>query len=160
MQWVCGSGPTHIRGLSPVPSARWSSLAGGAAVIQAVSGRHKYQVKPPDSYFTADDGRTWFAGSSTSYPPFDHDGHTAVRAYVFQCGGKQFVGYMERYSSKAKASLDAGGQLSPWMARFGRELKRPGDPGWTPVKDEATESRIANIKCPDGGSGVPDEIEP
>ena len=130
-----------------------------AAVIQAVGNRHGFQTKPPASYFTADNGQTWFADSSANNPPFDHKGQPAVRAYVFQCGGKQFVGYMERFGAKAKATLDTGVQLSPWMARFGRELKRPDDADWTPVKDEATESRICNIKCPDG-VGMPEEIEP
>src|SRR4051812_26868582 len=51
--------------------------------------------------FTTDDGRTLFEAPADSLPPFDHDGKPAARAHVYRCGGKEFVGYLERYTPEA-----------------------------------------------------------
>ena len=136
-------------------------LAGGAAVIQAVAGRRGYPNKPPDSYFTADDGRTWFLAPSTSYPPFDHTGQVAVHAYVFQSPhGKKFVGYLERFAADVRPKLDATHPPTPYQSRFGREIKRPGEATWTRTGDMATENRIENVASPDGDNATLEEVEP
>src|SRR5580658_3503052 len=70
-------------------------LAIGMIVMQVMAGRHRYPDGPPQSYFTDDDGKTFFAAPSTNVPPFDHDGQQAVSAYVFHCGGQKLVGFME-----------------------------------------------------------------
>jgi hypothetical protein len=61
------------------------------------------------SYFTDDDGASWYADSGHLVPPFDHNGKTAVFAQVFSYanGTKQFCAYMTRYSASAKRTLDA-----------------------------------------------------
>lgn len=63
---------------------------------------------PTKAYFSVDDGKTWFIDDINKYPPFDHDGKTAVRARVFSAdGGKStFCGYLERYTPEAKAKLE------------------------------------------------------
>jgi hypothetical protein len=143
------------------------SIAGGVftalcisvIVIEIFASRQSHSTKPPDYYFTVDDGQTWFVESSEKYPPFDYKGGQAVRAYVFQCSsGKKFVGFLERYSASTKKDLDAGKPLDTGMIRFGRELKRPGDAKWTKTGDMATETKIQNVTCPDGGQII--EVEP
>lgn len=47
-------------------------------------------------YFSTNDGKTWFANPAMNQPPFDYDGATAVRCYVFRVGDSaSFVGYLE-----------------------------------------------------------------
>ena len=135
-------------------------FVGGAAVVQMVKSRRGYPSGPPDSYFTTDDGKTWFAAPSDNYPPFDHNGSPAVRAYVFECGGKKFVGFLERFAPDVRTKLDAAHPPTAAAVRTGREIKRPGDAKWTRTGDMATENKIENVSCPDGSGGTPDEVEP
>ena len=61
------------------------------------------------SFYTVDDGKTWFEDQATKNPPFDYKGSPAYRAYVFKCGdsGKPFVAYMERFTPDALKKLEA-----------------------------------------------------
>src|SRR5438270_819832 len=70
-------------------------------VVQVLANRRGPVTKMPDSFFTVDDGKTWFAASTSNVPPFDYNGKQAVRAYVFQCNGKKFVGFIERFTPEA-----------------------------------------------------------
>lgn len=56
-------------------------------------------VMPTQSFFTSDDGKTFYREDATLVPPYNVDGKIAVRANVYRCPvcGKQFVGTMERY---------------------------------------------------------------
>jgi hypothetical protein len=118
-------------------------------VVEWRSNTQKFPSGPPDYYFTVDDGKTYFAASSNNYPPFDYNGQTAVSAYVFECNGKRFVGYLERYTPEAHALMVAG-KGTDETRRFGREVKRPGDKTWVPSTDRAAENRIENVSSPDG----------
>src|SRR5271165_3819230 len=55
------------------------------------------------AWYTDDDGKTWYSGDKSRNPPFDHNGKTAVRAFVFKCDAdnREFVGYLERYTPQA-----------------------------------------------------------
>lgn len=153
-EWANG----HPKTVSIVVGACALACVGGI-VAEVMGNRHRYPTEPPDSYFSVNDGKTYFVASSANYPPFDHDGQQAVHAYVFQCDGKKFVGFLERFTPDAKKKLAAGAPLSAEMMRFGREIKRPGDAKWTRTGDMATETKIENVTCPDG-NGTPEEIEP
>jgi len=135
------------------------ALAIGFIVVQVMAGRHKYPEGPPDSYFTDDDGKTFFAASSTNIPPFDHNGQQAVSAYVFQCDGQKFVGYMERFTPQFHDFVVAHGR-TPEANRFGRELKRPGDAKWLQSGDLEKEGELEDIHCPNGGTDTPEAVEP
>lgn len=128
-------------------------------VAEVRAGRHRYPSAAPDFYFTVDDGKTFFAASSDNIPPFDYDGQQAVLADVFQCGGKRFVGYMERFTPKYHDAVVAHG-LTPEAMRFGRELKKPGDAKWIPSGDLRAETKFTEVRCPDGGPGIPEAVEP
>lgn len=135
------------------------AMAIGLIVAQVLAGRHHYPSGPPSDYFTVDDGKTYFIAGDDNVPPFDHDGQQAVRAYVFQCGGKQFVGYLERFTPKYHDAVVAHG-VTPEAVRFGREIKHPGETTWHAVTNLATETKLTDIHCPDGGTDIPEAIEP
>src|SRR5688572_22780383 len=50
------------------------------------------------TYYSTDDGQSWFVEDRAKIPPFEHQVKPAYRAYVFKCGanGKPFVAYLER----------------------------------------------------------------
>jgi hypothetical protein len=133
-------------------------VAVGAIVAQVLANRKTYPSASPDSFFTVDDGKSFFVASSDNIPPFDYKGKPAVHAYVFQSGGKKFVGYMERYTPEARQTILAG-KRSPQIERFGRELKKPGVGEWVKSGDLMVESKISDVRSPDG-HGVPEAIEP
>jgi len=117
------------------------------------------------SYYTIDDGRTWFEDNSDKLVPFDKDGKEAVRAHLFKCGenGEKFVGYLEKLDPRIKARLDEfnanpnnRGRVMPGQAEAeegGRLVKRPGDPKWMPDNNPAA-ARITTIRCKDGSYAI------
>ena len=118
------------------------------------------------AYFSTDDGQTWFVDSADKLPPFQHDGKEAFRAYVFECGGKEFVNHLERYTPEAKKTMEAAleaersGKAPPsagaiqQAASAGRQLKKPGAKEWVAAGNFAKTGPILNVKCPDGGGEV------
>jgi len=112
----------------------------------------------PQAYFTADDGKTWFAASLAHVPPFEHEGREAVRAFVFACDGgrTRFVAYLQKYTPEARAALErataslADLRLAQDLAGMGGEqLKRPGDTEWIAAGDERADA-IRKPRCPHG----------
>src|SRR3954471_9854250 len=131
-------------------------LAIGYVVVQVMASRKKFPDSSPDSYFSIDDGKTFFTANSDNVPPFEYNGKQAVHACVFQANGQRFVGYLERYTPEARAAILAG-KRTPQIERFGRELKRPGDPIWVKSGDLATEPKITqNIHAPGGTTAEPE----
>jgi hypothetical protein len=112
------------------------------------------------SYYTIDDGKTYFADTADKLAPYDKDGKEAVRAHVFQCGsGEPFVGYLEKLDPRVKDKLDAffadpknKGKMMPGQIEAeesGRMVKRPGDAKWVPEMSPAA-PRVTTVKCRDG----------
>lgn len=105
------------------------------------------------AYYTTDDGATTFSDDFFKAYPFDHDGKPAYRAYMFQrSSGKQFVGYLERYTPDGVLELQAllakGGdrellrsQIQSIRARAA-EVKSAGDPTaqWYPTGSARAEA--------------------
>jgi hypothetical protein len=79
-----------------------------AAAILIYSQMPAHRIKGDKTYFTDDDGQTWFLDSVFMTPPYDHDGKTAVRAmiYSYDHGNKTFCAYLFRYTTSAKKRLD------------------------------------------------------
>jgi hypothetical protein len=134
-------------------------LAIGILVVEVMAGRHHYPAASPDSWFTVDDGKTYFAASSDNIAPFDYNGQQAVHAYVYRCGNQTFVGYMDRFTPRYHDMVVAHG-LTPEAERWGRELKRPGESKWVQSGDLNLEAQYYNVKCPDGSNQEPEAIEP
>lgn len=123
------------------------------------------------AFYTVDDGATYFPDDAKKIAPFDHEGKEAVKARVYKCAdGKEFVGYLERYTPDAKKKLEElraitstkdadkqaaarkGVQLQglAMAAQMGVEVKKPGDANWVPMMDFPNSSRITQIGCPSG----------
>jgi hypothetical protein len=122
------------------------------------------------AFFTVDDGKTWFAGDIHTLPPFDHDGKQAVRAYVYECDGQRFAGFLERYTEagkKAKQQVtDAtktgrpDGRLVAVSQGSGREIKRPGDKNWTVGTDQQAVESITDVRCPRDSTRAAQLVQP
>ena len=132
----------------------------GGIVVEVLGNRRSINTTVPDDYFSIDDGSTYFRASGTNIAPFDYEGHVAVKAYVFECAGHKFVGYLERYKPDARKIVLAGGRIPPSVEINGREIKRPGESTWTSSSDFKAMAKVINVKCPDGSSDAPDPIEP
>lgn len=120
------------------------------------------------SYYTVDDGKTFFVDDSNKIPPFKHEGRDAVRAHVFRCGsGDPFVGYLEMYTPQDKKMMeDAMAGKAPPQAYSGYSgqamVKRPGTgpQGWVALMPGTTQfyAQVVQVTCPDGG--VPERVYP
>jgi hypothetical protein len=113
------------------------------------------------AFYTVDDGATYYPDDINKIPPYDNNGHEAVRAYVYRCGnGKPFVAYLEAFTPDAKKAIEASGsgpafggaELAGDMGSSrGRLLKPPltGDKGWVRQGDPGF-SEVSEIHCPAG----------
>jgi hypothetical protein len=119
------------------------------------------------AFYSDDDGQTYFVDEVDKLVPFDHNGKQAYRAYVFKCSsGKQFVGYVSRFSDSARAKLQElksqpYNQVAQQIAdaeSAGTEFKKPGDSTWY-SQTSAGATGILVPKSPDGsavlGSAMP-----
>ena len=126
-------------------------------VIQVRANRHVYPTKLPDAFFSVDDGKTFFTAGMENIAPFDYGGREAVHAYVFECNGNRFVGYLERYTPEVRKAM-LGGKHTAEMEMYGRELKKPGSTTWVKSGDITVEAKITDVHCPDGRRAEP--VEP
>lgn len=122
-----------------------------------------------EAYYTIDDGATWFPDDANKPTPFQHDGKEAVRAYVYECKGKEFVNHLERFTPERRKVAEAAAEAektgkppppAPAAAgntvMWGQEIKKPGDKAWTPAGNLAKAGPMAQPKCPEGtGEVVP-----
>jgi len=119
------------------------------------------------TYYTIDDGATYFADDGALFPPFDHDGSQAVRCYVFKCASSgEFVGYLEKFSPEMKETLDRPSDPThptagpPVNYAAGILVKRPGDKNWVPEASSKGEAIAHNVKCPNGSNDQPVPVTP
>ena len=120
---------------------------------------------PDKAFYSDDDGQTYFVDDLWKVPPFDHNGKTAVRAYVFSYDGgkKQFVAYLMKYDDEMKnrfeqelAATRQSGETVGAIVDNGPpiilhiSIKRPGlGHSWSGMNsDEATKAKQA--LSPDG----------
>jgi hypothetical protein len=117
------------------------------------------------SYYTIDDGQTYFADDGALMPPFDHDGSPAVRCYVYRSKGTLFVGFLEKYADDllqtANAPFDPSkrGLVGRTDFKDGTLVKRPGDKEWV-KKYSARGEQIQLVKSPDGSDAQPEPVNP
>ena len=106
---------------------------------------------PTHAYYSDDDGQTYFTDSVYKFPPFDHDGKTAVEVVLAESGTHRFIGYLMRFTPEARKQLqqkydDAvksglpvqrtvlDFMSSPPISLEGMEVKLPGDGHeWVPA---------------------------
>jgi len=142
----------------------------GAAVAIYVQARDFGPAGPGKAFYTTDDGTSLFVDSVMKLPPFDKDGKRAVRAHVFECGGKRVVGYLSCYRPEALQALadakaaKAAGKPPPnpqalaAVGTVGLLVKKPGNYPWVSQADAALATAVRVFRCPDGST--PEELEP
>lgn len=147
------------------------TIAATVAAIILVAGWILWQngtlasISPSDdgagkTFFTDDDGATWFVDSAGKVPPFNHNGKEAVACFVYKNGdkGKPWVSSLLRYTPEGKKSREArvsakweGGprMIEPLLS--GVEVKKPGtgNTGWVKLDDPRAPA-IQEPRSPDG----------
>ncbi len=134
-------------------------LVAAAGFVVWFSYPHKPKTNGMQEFFSDDDGKTWFVDDGTKIAPFDHDGKEAVLVKVFEDkDGKQFVGYLMKFTDEAKKKIVQGQQtrqirtgLSAEQAKpfSGLMVKRPGDADWVSDIDPKG-LEIKKVRAPDG----------
>lgn len=115
------------------------------------------------SFYSDDDGKTWFIDDASKLPPIDHDGKVAYRAAVFKCAdGTEFVGRLEKFSDEAKAQMEEQIKKNPnaapvlqYTASMGAlEVKLPGAPNWMKLIGSSPDDlhKVMQPACPKDGS--------
>ena len=120
------------------------------------------------SYYSIDDGQTFFEDDSKKIPPFKHEGKDAVRAHVFTCdgGATKFVGYLEMYNPQDKKLMEdalAGKAPPAAYAGFSGQamVKKPGPQfQWIALMPGTTQfyAQTVQVTCPDGKT--PERVYP
>jgi hypothetical protein len=150
-------------------------LAGGWAVwsiwgsLEVAPDSVQYST---DSFYSTDDGASYFRDSGDRLSPFIRDGKTAVRAHVFTCdrGKTRFVGYLERVSEEGKrrlAAIPADANAPEDLAArnaillTATEVKKPlAASAWIPQRRRAEAQVVMDVRCPDGTGTVPEPVMP
>lgn len=137
-------------------------VAVGALGLSLRSSTSGPPVASTSVFYTVDEGANTFVADMARVPPFDHEGKTAVRVWMFTCdGGKtKFPGFLERLKPDAHkritAALGAGkgpevlGSLNPGDY----EVKKPGGGNWVSKANFAESSKVTAVTCPGGGGDL------
>ncbi len=147
-----------------------AAMAAAGAMVAAAGIIIGYYLMPAGqatlkgSYYSDDDGQSWFADAPFRVTPFDHNGKQAVGAAVFSCdgGGKKYVGYLVRIrpdAQKAVAEAAATAEQEKIdlqkMPIFGDpnlwQIKAPGEANWHPKLSPAG-VKLMSGASPDGSS--------
>jgi hypothetical protein len=144
------------------PSASKAVAAGLIVICGLVIFLEVKAGRPPaaaaivgKTFYSDDDGKTWFLDDASRIPPFDHNGSPAYRAVVFRGKtGPPFVAYLARYSVKqtARMAQDAAqnpGAPSRMQMIPPQELKKPGESKWVTFTTPTT-TGYPVVNCPDG----------
>ncbi len=57
------------------------------------------------AFFSDDDGQSYYKDSIYNFPPFDHDGKTAMMAVLGVTNGHRYVAYLMRYNPATRQKL-------------------------------------------------------
>jgi|ERR1700722_11308452 len=142
----------------------------GLLLIIAVGIGYQYTRGPSilsrigTTYYSDDDGQSYYRDSLYKFAPYEHGGKTAVMAMVFSNGEQTFVGLLQRFTPAAKSRLedeyakvrDGGEPLgafnavmaSPSIRNDGTEVKLPG-----PGNDWVLRSANPKLKLNSPGGG-------
>ncbi|HYO09653.1 MAG TPA: hypothetical protein VER17_11835 [Tepidisphaeraceae bacterium] len=156
--WAAGIAVVVVIAAAALAWRASNSSAGGERAVAA-----------QQAFYSVDDGANFFTAAADQIPPFDYNGKPAVRAIVFACDGKNFVGYLEQYGPAARAALQAvrdaaqrgDKQVAPAGPVAGDvEIKKPGASGKWVSRRSPGAAEILNVTCPGGGGGTPTPVAP
>jgi hypothetical protein len=139
-----------------------------AGVLLAVELKPAKQFSQKETYFSDDDGASWYIDDINNIPPYNHNGKEGVRAiiYNYDNGSKEFCGYLMRFGPAVKRRIDAAVanaavQSPPATAAqiaYGidfaqqAEVKSPGSKSdWVPMTDPRA-AAVFSIHSPDGST--------
>lgn len=149
-------------------------LIGAALYMVYVTNRQaampKMQTK---SFYTVDDGKSFFEEKMGMRAPFMRDGKEAVKAHVYTCDGgdTQFVAYLEKYNDDFIRKFSApttqpagGGGFGPAPGTgpeevFARMVKKPGEPEWRQWASMEGQEAV-KVVCPNGNPDSAEEMLP
>ena len=101
---------------------------------------NRQPAPPTRSYYSIDDGKSWFADTVGKIVPFDHNGQPAVLCHVVSGPNGKVCDYLEKYSDAGQKALmktaDANGVPTQKLpeAMFGMTMvKRAGDAQWSSI---------------------------
>lgn len=166
----------HIRDKPGAAGTLAAALCLGALALLAwefhASRSNPQRAFAGKTFFSDDDGQTWFLDDESKIPPFDHNGKPACRAAVYRCGmARPFVAYLQKYTESQLAHLDSmrksfikshpndplpTGQLE----MLPMAVKKPGGSKWiSPPSSDRTSDPAAYYNamrpvCPDGSTDV------
>lgn len=146
---------------------RKPALAAGTAIVFIAAAVYVLTVtnravpsRLTRSFYTDDNGKTYFVDDIDKVTPFDHNGKEAFRAYVYRFGdGKPFVAYMSRHTDGARAKIaELSGQardpeaeaMLHQLRNTGVEVRRPDQTKWVPLFSAAGEQVAAHPQSPQG----------
>jgi hypothetical protein len=140
-------------------------LAIGVVAYQLMANGGPRELPTARIFVSTDDGGTFQAVSSSQIPPFDLDGREAVIAKVYECEGKRFVGYLQKYTPEGKKRLQAmqaeqGDRAANAAVPAGTTeadvlYKKPGGKEWFALNNPKS-AEVLNVRCPEHGKmGLP-----
>ena len=149
-------------------SAALIALAVGAVAYQLAGASSADGARTRKVFVSVDDGQTFTVQPSDQIPPFTLDGKEAVVARVYECDGKRFVAYLQKFTPAGKKALEqlqtergaaAVNAAAPTgVAETDFLYKKPGGTEWvTPTSPKAAD--VLRVRCPSGG-GVPRAVDP
>jgi hypothetical protein len=125
------------------------------------------RLSTDETYYTDDDGQTYFKDSIYKFPPFDHDGKQANMAVLYSSDSfGKFVAYQVRFKPAAQKELqdlydkaqkgdcplmDVNGLMTnPRIGVAGEEVKMRGSDKWIPL------ARMPHdfVHAPDGSVSI------
>jgi hypothetical protein len=137
---------------------------GGVLLTIACLAVIRSEVKEPrdfsgvgKTFYSDDDGKTWFLDDPAKGSPFDHNGNQAYRAIVFRCpGGTPFVAFLAKFSDQEIAQDAAAMAHAPpgTPSRLSgmplENIKKPGESKWT-MNSNPSMNGFPLVNCPGGG---------
>jgi hypothetical protein len=134
-----------------------------ALIVACVAVIHSEVKGPVDlsvagkTFYSDDDGKTWFLDDPSKGSPFDHNGKQAYRAIVFRCpGGAPFVAFLAKFSDQEIAQDAAAmahappGTPSRLSGMALDNIKKPGESKWS-LNSTLSMSGFPPVNCPSGG---------
>lgn len=119
------------------------------------------------TFYTDDDGQTYFMDSIYKFPPWDHNGRQANFAMVYSSASGNFVAYQVRFSPAALKELqdlyakaqrgecplsDVNRLMTTEKIGFAeKQVKMRGTDKWVPMTKMP---RPIPVKAPDGGDAL------
>jgi hypothetical protein len=161
--------PTAIRQAIQKNSGITIALVVVVGLVAVAWALRNTSFSPPvastKAYYTVDEGQTVFVEEMSKLPPFQHDGKTAYRVWMFSADGgmTKFPGYLERYTPEAQKRIEAalaaakpGQPAAPPVGPADTEVKKPGNGNkWVNRANMGAASKVTNVQS---SAGAPADL--